>query len=247
MLPNEPFREILQVIVRLPPHPHLRATRHAFQMSPLGPPSTDGKTGIWTRVKSQSLVPVWRWGSVSDFWAYLSIGLPTVCCLGQPVHRQTCQLYHEKEVDFSGTERGLPCPSKGKILVTPLLCCPKVASWGPLCMRSEPLYTLYTHFVWGQNRIFSLPDLAKPGPSRECPKVDGSFLHSFWATPTEETTFRAGSQPRLSHSGLRLSWWSYRLRHCLETSFMPLEIKIPLTGPQAESSYFFQDRLLPSC
>lgn len=65
-------------------------------------------------------------------------------------------------------------------------------------------------YVGGESRIFSLPDLAKPGPSRECPKVDGSLSHSCWAIPAEETTFRAVSQHRLSQSsGLKFSCWSY--------------------------------------
>lgn len=192
-------------------------------MSPLDPRSIDGKTGKRTRVESQSLVHSWPRGSVSDLWADLSIGLVAVCCLGQPVQWWTCQPYQEKDFDFSGTEKGLLCPSRGKGLFIPPFCCPEVVHW---IWGSHPSCLLLTlGYVGGESHTVSLPDPAKPGLSRECPKVDGSFSHSFWATPTEETTFRAMSQHRISCLGPSLSWWSSRVRYFLETSFMPYKLK----------------------
>lgn len=74
-------------------------------MSSIDPRSTAIKTQLLVRVKSKSLAQVRPRGSVSHLGAHLSINLVAICCWGQQVHEVTCHFYHEKEFDFSETEK----------------------------------------------------------------------------------------------------------------------------------------------
>lgn len=69
----------------------------------------------------------------------MSVGLVTVCCLGQPVRWLACRLHHEKELDFS--EAGtLLCPTEGKGLFMSLFSGPEVAqNWGAATL--SPLFS----------------------------------------------------------------------------------------------------------
>ena len=66
-------------------------------------------------------------GSVSHLWAYLSIGLVTICW-GQPGRLSTCQFYHEKDFSFGETEKLLLHLAERKGLFISLRF-PKVAPW----------------------------------------------------------------------------------------------------------------------
>lgn len=153
-------------------------------MNSADPPSIDKKLWLLAWVKSKHLEQVW------PRLCFSSLGV-SVCWLGNHLLGAARALVDMsvlswEEIQFRWNWKITVASGwkEGTVHISPVSKSGPVALGAPLCLSSAHPW------LWGENSVSSLPDLATPGLSRECLNVDGSFSQSSWAHPGEETTFR---------------------------------------------------------
>lgn len=158
-------------------------------MGPLDSSSMDIKTWVSVVVNSQSQ-------DAFDPKAPFLICEPKrllawqLSAAGQPVRWLTCQVHHEKELDFSGTRKLPPRPAEGKGLFVSLFCCPKAAQ--SFCRGRHFVHLRLTlGYGRGESHEFSRPGLTELGLPTARPKAEGTSHGSRAAPEGEHSELRS--------------------------------------------------------